>query len=655
MLVALGAVALLGAGSLPAVALPPAGGDGGDTGGSIDRSEDCVLDAVTSVSVSKATVGLRGTVRVDWSFHTDPGCNVTVTIVGSGFDTTRLADSGSRTVEVSHVLGWQTWRMHLGAAGGVSSDPASAGTTVVTSPSPPLTVAANADGRLELLRTDSGDHISRRSQNSPGSTDFSPYFGVDGYLTSVAARRTTNGALEVEVLGTNEKGELWTHRQLGPGAGAWSDWVRNPYDPTLASVAASDRLIAATTPSGRVYVEVVAPYAGSWSLLPDSGPPLADIAVVENADGRSEIFGVGFDDTIWVRWQTSPGSGSWSDAVQLDGRLHSIAAARYPDGRLQIFGANSQGQIWARLQAAPNQPAAWAPSWVQFPGSLDHVAAATDGNGAVDVYGVNYLGQYYHQKSTDGVTFSGWYGLDEVLASRTISPPQQISVALHPGGADITWQDESNNETGFIVQYRSVNTSYWGVWRLVDTVTTPGYGDGYLVGPTGFSRSGGYCFRVIAYNHNDSAASGETCADVPSPPPPTTPPATPPPTSPPSTDGIRRVFLGNCESDQHAVVFFLRDATLNQPFTQKNIVEYQGTSSGACNPAPGSFTEMSFTPVNGHTYQLVATDSQRGSCLSHLDDPDTGGCRVLEPFAFVGNPNGHTLLAPINLPFQVQS
>jgi hypothetical protein len=61
--------------------------------------------------------------------------------------------------------------------------------------------------------------------------------------------------------------------------------------------------------------------------------------VVQNADGRLEVFVIGSDGNLWHIWQTTPGKAwsSWASLNTLPSTLSTPIAVRNADGRIEAF------------------------------------------------------------------------------------------------------------------------------------------------------------------------------------------------------------------------------------------------------------------------------------------------------------------------------
>jgi hypothetical protein len=78
---------------------------------------------------------------------------------------------------------------------------------------------------------------------------------------------------------------------------------------------------------------------------------------------------IGRDQSIWRRFQVSP--GHWSDWDELgipggESFLGSLAFTENKDGRLEVFAARHDGTAWHRWQRSAGGVADWSPRWAPF-------------------------------------------------------------------------------------------------------------------------------------------------------------------------------------------------------------------------------------------------------------------------------------------------
>jgi hypothetical protein len=121
----------------------------------------------------------------------------------------------------------------------------------------------------------------------------------------------------------------------------------------------------------------------------------------------------------------------------------------------------------------------------------------------------------------------------------------------------------------------------------------------------------------------------------------------PTPTPTPS-HGVKTEQVLNCSVEQHPVEVFIADQTAGSGFVDKGTVGEQYGSNGC--PAPGS-VPLTFSPLSGHQYLLVATDKSLPACDGN-DDPQEGACRKMV-VQFIGDANGVTRTDIIDIGTQI--
>lgn len=142
-----------------------------------------------------------------------------------------------------------------------------------------LAAEMNADGRIELFSVSTGGGIEHIWQEVPGTdaaTDtWSPWTAMDGYLTSIALARNSDGRLEL--IGTNDQKMLW-HR--------WQASER-PYDEWRP-----------------------------WSTFGDQENRMRSVAADVNGAGQIELVTTDESGGIWRRRQQPSG---WTSFARIDG------------------------------------------------------------------------------------------------------------------------------------------------------------------------------------------------------------------------------------------------------------------------------------------------------------------------------------------------
>ena len=94
----------------------------------------------------------------------------------------------------------------------------------------------------------------------------------------------------------------------------------------------------------------------------------------------------------------------------------------------------------------------------------------------------------------------------------------------------------------------------------------------------------------------------------------------------------------NCSIDQQAVEVFIADQTVGGSFVDLGRVDQQYDGEASC-PESGS-VPLTFSPLAGHHYLLVATDRTLLACAG-VDDPEQDACRKMV-VEFDGDANGYT-------------
>jgi hypothetical protein len=110
----------------------------------------------------------------------------------------------------------------------------------------------------------------------------------------------------------------------------------------------------------------------------------------------------------------------------------------------------------------------------------------------------------------------------------------------------------------------------------------------------------------------------------------------PTPTPTPTPQGVKTEQVLNCAVDQQPVEVWIADQTAGQGFVDLGSLDPQYGDAGC--PADGS-VPIAFSPISGHHYLLVATDSTLPACGSN--DPQQDACRKMA-VQFDGDANGYT-------------
>jgi len=184
------------------------------------------------------------------------------------------------------------------------------------------------------------------SLGTPGNISANPSIG-----------KNDDGRLEAFVwtVGVDAAQDLWHIWQTTTG-GSWGTWSSLGHPPTGLILEGSPIVVQnddgrlevfATGPDNALWhIWQVAPN-GSWSTWNSLGKPAGTSYIMnpiasQNQDGRLEAFVFGSDNALWHIWQTTAG-GSWGTWFSSGGLASSNPAIYRPfvrkndDGRLEIF------------------------------------------------------------------------------------------------------------------------------------------------------------------------------------------------------------------------------------------------------------------------------------------------------------------------------
>jgi len=211
-------------------------------------------------------------------------------------------------------------------------------------------VGKNADGHLEVFRTDAEGQLLHRWQKlSDGN--WSGWCSLGGnLLPGVALANEVDGALDV--FGVERgSGALGLVRQTAPNSLDWSEWTNM-----------------------------------GGTLQPD-------IAVGQDLDGRLEVFALDANTCAAMHcWQTDS-QGHWAAWAERGGNLlPGLELARNHDGRLELFGFRAaDGALVHCWQLHCNDSTNWS-DWNELGGSiLPGFALSQNGVGRLEVFGVSRL------------------------------------------------------------------------------------------------------------------------------------------------------------------------------------------------------------------------------------------------------------------------
>lgn len=250
-------------------------------------------------------------------------------------------------------------------------------------------VAANEDGRLELVAVDSAGLPFHMWQSSPAG-----HWGQNGMpfpLAPTARSRpivNTGSDGRLTVYYASKQGRLIRIRQAAPNVN-WSTPEEIGFvdgEPAASTSDAGETAIAWISSTGTLKVgyikDSIRPLSTTSVLI--SAGVVGVPALARNQDGRLEAFARRTDGSYMHVWQVD--NESWSSAT-FDGQFRDDPQVnRNYDGRLELFGTSKAGTLRNIWQVAPN--AGWS-AWNDFPGAHQYtIASVIQTNGMLAVFAV---------------------------------------------------------------------------------------------------------------------------------------------------------------------------------------------------------------------------------------------------------------------------
>ncbi|HEX8277798.1 MAG TPA: hypothetical protein VF540_03855, partial [Segetibacter sp.] len=96
---------------------------------------------------------------------------------------------------------------------------------------------------------------------------------------------------------------------------------------------------------------------GITVVIPE--PAAVPYSVVNNKDGRVELFSIGADKALYHNRQLNAGSDSWSGWKSLGGSIRQFTVTQNQDGRLQVFCVGAKNSTFQYI----TQQTAGSDSW----------------------------------------------------------------------------------------------------------------------------------------------------------------------------------------------------------------------------------------------------------------------------------------------------
>ena len=276
------------------------------------------------------------------------------------------------------------------------------------------------------------------------------------------AVEVNNGDGQFEVLGVATNGQLYDNWQQTAG-GSWSTWVAmgGNWQPGIAAAeeAAGDLDVFAVSATGELEYATEAGPGASWSawtpLVAGESSVAGAPAVGQDADGRLEVFVVGFNNGPLEDFYEMAGGAGWQE-TSLGGDWPSgdtPAVARDLDGRLEVFLTGSSGQLDNAWQQAPGEPfGGWISLGGSFVGTRDGVVVLLNQNGDLQVFARGADGNLYDGwQQAPGEAFGAWTGLGAPTGGITGGPFAMI------------WPD--GHLEAFVYASSGPVNSLWHTWQ----------------------------------------------------------------------------------------------------------------------------------------------------------------------------------------------
>jgi len=314
-------------------------------------------------------------------------------------------------------------------------------------------VVANADQRLELFVVGDDGSLNHAWQTAP-SGPWSPWNGLApaSTLASGPARASANQDGRIEIFGMQSGGVLWHIWQTAPNNG-WSAGgvLGQPGTPIVGSAAVGKNqdgrleVFGVGQDKALHHIWQTSPNNGwsSWSSLaaPPPGIDIGDPRVINNQDGRLEVFVQAADGNVWHVWQTAPNNG-WSSWSSLGIPPAGVAngapfVGRNSDGRLELFVTGDDGNLYHMWQLAPNS--GWS-TWVALttPLTIELFGLGTvsnDSSGSLRVLTIGADGALWTiAQSVPSNGWGNWRFLDGAPRAQALNGDQIPAASLQANG-----------------------------------------------------------------------------------------------------------------------------------------------------------------------------------------------------------------------------
>jgi hypothetical protein len=273
-----------------------------------------------------------------------------------------------------------------------------------------IAVARNQNGKLEAFYTTPNKELRHTWQTSPGS-EYLPSYSMDGYVVNdFAVTENADGRLQMVLTDTADV--LYSVYQVNPND-AWSPLAhlnlpghkakritlaRNGHDHLEALYIGTDDVIYQTaqeSPSGL-----------SWNgqrAIVSASTKAKRIAVVKNKVapvGLLEMFFIGTDDVLYRTGETSPGSSTWPTAVWLGAltdKAKELSVGVNEDGRVEVFYIGLDDVLYHTWQTTPGGSTWFGQQFLWDAGmTAKQLAVAANADGRLELFFVGLNDVLYH-------------------------------------------------------------------------------------------------------------------------------------------------------------------------------------------------------------------------------------------------------------------
>ncbi len=256
--------------------------------------------------------------------------------------------------------------------------------------------------------------------------------------------------------------------------------------------------------------------------------------MMNNPDGRLEIFAIGTDTALWHDWETG-NNGPWSGWASFGGGgITQIAGGKHQGGRMEVFVMSSAGAVSSMYQSG--SPLAWY-GYQQYPGlSVSGITTATNADGRLEIFAIGSDTALWHQwETSNNGPWSGWVrfggsGITQIAAGRHNDGRLEVFVvaggvvsSMYQAGNPLAWYGfqqfpgtsvkcvtTANNPDGRLEVFAiGTDTALWHNWETANNGSWSGwwsFGGSGIVQIAGGKHLGGR-LEVFCVNSAGSVSS----------------------------------------------------------------------------------------------------------------------------------------------------